>query len=151
MRYIRHRTLDTTLKPKIQASKPEISHIRCSEYQVEKKYHFGNAPKQEVQDLLHCQNLKGIKWGTICQAFFLYMICPSYLITAVLWIRYLGLLCLFVLSLSQTCNLYKWKVSIHLSLPFVLFLFSLPYTAVINKALKAKWCWWWHLFHPFVL
>lgn len=96
--------------------------------------------------------LKGIKWGTICQAFFFFLICPSYLRTVILWIRYLGFLCLFSLLFSQTCYLYKWKISIRLSLPFVLFsscsFFLTPLSWIRLYRLNGAGG---DMFHPFVL
>lgn len=64
---------------------------------------------------------KGIKWETIYQTFYVSVICPSYLIIEIVWIL------LYIMLFSPTCCLYKWKVSIHLSLPFVLFSSCSPF------------------------
>lgn len=108
---------DTTWITKSWTLKPEISSIGHSKDQGEKRALLWQCSKMRSSGSISLSKFNGIKWGTICQTFCVYLICPSYLLTKIVWTL------LYFLLFSQTCCLYKWKIIIHLSLPFVL---SLP-------------------------
>lgn len=101
--------------------KPEISSIGQSKVQGEKEASLWQCSKMGSSGSISLSEFKGIKWGTICQTFCVSLISASYLITETVWIR------LYFLLFSPTCCLYKWKVGIHLSLPFVPFSSCSPF------------------------
>lgn len=112
---------DTTWITKSWTLKPEISSIGHSKDQGEKRALLWQCSKMRSSGSISLSKFNGIKWGTICQTFCVYVICPSYLLTKIVWTL------LYFLLFSPTCCLYKWKISIHLSLPFVLFSSCSPF------------------------